>query len=310
MIGMGMKDFSTAVELAPYLAEPMAMPVGMPGKVGRLYMEFECDPAGRSIMRNLYRQAPLVVQQELYFDEAMPQMPCVYILSSGGPNVDGDRYEQNFVVRKGAFCHISTGAATKLACMRYNYSALTQRFVLEDDAYVEYLPEPMIPCRNTRFVSDTAIELSPSATLFYSEIFLGGRRYYAQGEHFAYDLLSICTHAARPDGRELFRDKFLIRPHSRRIDRPGIMDDYAIFANAVVLTPAEHAAEILRSTDAFVDPRLGLAAAITRLPNGCGLLYRILGNTTTEVKRCLRSFCSKVRMQVKGHPLPEEFPWR
>ena len=27
---------------------------------------------------------PLIVQQELYFDEGMPEMPCVYILSSGG----------------------------------------------------------------------------------------------------------------------------------------------------------------------------------------------------------------------------------
>ena len=108
-------NFAAAREMAPYLEEPKAMPVGTPGKSGYLYLGFELDPEGRSILRDLDRRAPLIVQQELYFDECMPEMPCVYILSSGGPNVDGDRYEQRFVVRRDAYAHISTGAATKLA---------------------------------------------------------------------------------------------------------------------------------------------------------------------------------------------------
>ena len=108
-------NFAAAKEMSPYLEEPKAMPVGTPGKTGYLYLGFELDGDGRSIMRDLDRHAPLIVQQELYFDEGMSEMPCVYILSSGGPNVDGDRYEQRFVVREGAYAHISTGAATKLA---------------------------------------------------------------------------------------------------------------------------------------------------------------------------------------------------
>ena len=127
-------NFATAKEMSPYLEEPKAMPVGTPGKMGYLYLGFELDGDGKSIMRDLDRHAPLIVQQELYFDEGMPEMPCVYILSSGGPNVDGDRYEQHFVVREGAYAHISTGAATKLAEMRYNYSGLKQVFELEENA--------------------------------------------------------------------------------------------------------------------------------------------------------------------------------
>ena len=168
-------NFAAAKEMSPYLEEPKAMPVGTPGKMGYLCLGFELGGDGGSVMRDLDRHAPLIVQQELYFDEGMPEMPCVYILSSGGPNVDGDRYEQRFVVREGAYAHISTGAATKLAEMRYNYSGLTQVFELEENAYLEYLPEPTIPCRHTRFIADTAIRIAPSATLFYSEIYMSGR---------------------------------------------------------------------------------------------------------------------------------------
>lgn len=303
-------NFAAAREMAPYLEEPKAMPVGTPGKSGYLYLGFELDPEGRSILRDLDRRAPLIVQQELYFDECMPEMPCVYILSSGGPNVDGDRYEQHFVLREGAFAHVSTGAATKLAEMRYNYSGLTQRFDLAPGSYLEYLPEPTIPCRHTRFIADTSIRIDPTATLFYSEIYLSGRKYFAGGERFRYDILSVCTHAERPDGRQLFREKFIIRPETYSPDTLGAMNGYDVFANVIVLTPPEHAEALFERTDAFIDRDRRLAAGISRLPNGCGVLYKALGSETEPVKRLVRAFCSAVRLEVKGRPLPEEFPWR
>ena len=101
-------DFSTAREMARYLEEPKAMYVGAPGKRGYLNLGFELDKQGKSIMRELDRRAPLIVQQELYFDEQLPGLPCVYILSSGGPNVDGDRYTQNISLKKDSMAFIST----------------------------------------------------------------------------------------------------------------------------------------------------------------------------------------------------------
>lgn len=301
---------SAAREMRPYLAQPKAMPVGSPGKVGYLHLGFELDADGRSVMREWERRAPLIVQQELYFDECWPEMPCVYILSSGGPNVDGDRYTQSFAVRRGAFAHISTGAATKLAEMRWNYSSLEQRFVLDQGAYLEYLPEPTIPCRHTRFLADTEIVADPTATLFYSETYLSGRRYFGAGERFEYDVLSVCTRARRHDGQLLLREKFVIDPAEASPETLGAMNGYDVFANVMVLTPPEHAEALYASTPAFIDRGQGLAAGITRLPNDAGLLYKVLGTETETVKRTVRAFCSAVRRQVKGRPLFEEFPWR
>lgn len=305
-----MMDFAAAKEMAPYLAQPPAMPVGSPGKVGYLRLGFELDRDGRSIMRDWERRAPLIVQQELYFDEAMPEMPCVYILSSGGPNVDGDRYEQHFIVRENAYAHLSTGAATKLAEMRHNFSGLRQTFELAANAYLEFLPEPTIPCRHTRFISDTLIRIDPTATLFYAEIYMSGRKYFASGERFRYDILSVATHAERPDGEELFREKFIIRPSEVGPDTLGAMNGYDVFANVVVLTPPSEAERIYAATEAFIDRGQHLAAGITCLPNGCGVLYKVLGAETGPVKKLVRAFCSSVRQAVKQRPLPEEFPWR
>lgn len=303
-------DFSTAREMSRYLTEPEAMYVGAPGKHGYLRLGFELDKSGKSILRDLDRRHPLIVQQELYFDEEMPELPCVYILSSGGPNVDGDRYRQDITVKKDAFAFVSTGAATKLAEMRFNYSGLVQNIVLEDNAYLEFMPEPVIPCRHTRFISDTRLCVAESATVFYSEIFMGGRKYYKEGELFKYDILSVCSHGERPDGTQLFREKFVIDPLVENPRSLGVMGDFDVFANVIVMTPKDKADEIYDSTEVFINRKDMIAAGITRLPNDAGLLYKVLAMEPGPVKKMVREFCSTVRKAVKGRPVPPEFPWR
>lgn len=314
-------NFDHLPEMAPYLSQPDAMYVGCPGKHGYLNMGFELDRDGKSIMRELDRRAPLIVQQELYFDEELPGMPCVYILSSGGPNVDGDRYVQNITVHNGAMAFISTGAATKLAEMKRNYSGMIQHFTVEDNGYLEFLPEPIIPCRHTRFACDTTMTIAPSATAFYAEIYMPGRKHYhgrpeianSEGlgpEIFAYDIMSVCTHGERPDGTQLFREKFIISPPEFDMRCIGTMGPYDVFANVIVVTPEDKAKEIYDATEPFIDNERQLAAGITHLPNGAGLLFKVLGMEPGPVKAVVRKFCSRVRQAVKGVPLPDEFPWR
>ena len=303
-------DFDAMPELSGFTEQPRAMYVGCPGKHGYLNLGFEKNREGKSILRELDRRAPLIVQRELYFDEELPEMPCVYILSSGGPNVDGDRYVQNFVLKQGAMAFISTGAATKLAEMTSNYSAMRQTITLEADAYLEYLPEPIIPCRHTRYISDTDIIVDPTAAMFYSEIYMPGRKYYKEGEIFQYDVLSVCAHAKRPDGTPLFREKFVIDPREGHLRDVGVMHGYDVFANVIVLAPEGQAEKVYAATEPFIDKDRRLASGVTHLPNGAGLLFKVLGMEPGPVKAVVREFCSTVRQAVKGHPLPKEFPWR
>ena len=303
-------SFDSAREMKDYRTRPRAMHVGAPGKHGYLRLGFELDPDGKSILRDLDRRAPLIVQQELYFDSELSGLPCVYILSSGGPNVDGDRYRQIFTVKENAMAHISTGAATKISSMQDNYSGLLQTITLEKNAYLEYLPEPVIPCARSRFISDTQMIVDPTATVFYAEIYMGGRKYFNNGELFEFDIMSVCTHGERPDGQMLFREKFILDHHRSPIRDIGVMHGYDVFANVVVMTPEENIQPIYEATSAFINEKEDLAAGITHLPNNAGLLFKVLGKENGPVKKTVREFCSKVRQQVKGKPIPPEFPWR
>jgi urease accessory protein len=152
--------------------------------------------------------------------------------------------------------------------------------------------------------------VDPTATVLYSEIYMGGRKYYGGGELFNFDILSVCSHGERPDGEQLFREKFIIRPDEGHIRDCGVMGKYDIFANVIVMTPADKAEMIYQQTRAYIDPSRQLAAGITHLPNGAGLLFKVLGKEPGPVKAAVREFASNVRMAIKGVTLPEEFPWR
>lgn len=290
--------------MQPYTHAPR-MGVGTAGKHGLLRLGFERD-GERTILLGWERRAPLIVQQALYFDAEWTELPCVYILSSGGPNVDGDRYEQYFSVGRDAFAHIATGAATKIASMRYNYASLYQRIELAQGAYLEYLPEPVIPCRGSRYCSQTHVVIAASATLLYAETYLCGRRW--SGERFDYDILSVAMRAERDDGELLFTDKFIIRPHDEHPSVEGIMASFEVLSQVMVLTPQYLAEQIYRECEPVVRP--DFMASATMLPNGAGVICRIMGMQSQEVKLEVRKFCSLVRMTVKGRTLADDFPWR
>lgn len=79
-----------APELADYQDEPPQMASGGVGKTGYLRLGFALS-GHRSVLRQMERRVPFLVQRALYWDEALPQMPCVFVISTSGCILQGDR---------------------------------------------------------------------------------------------------------------------------------------------------------------------------------------------------------------------------
>jgi urease accessory protein len=304
-----MRPLRPAPELAPYQDEPPQLPTGSPGKVAHLRLGFE-RRGSRSILADLFRRAPLIVHRAIYWDEEMPDMPCVFIISNAGGILQGDRNTISIEVGRDACAHVTTQSATKIHAMDANYASQLQEIVLHDNAYLEYLPDPMIPHRHTRFLTHTRIAIAPSATLLYSEILMAGRKYYGEGELYEYDLFSSTVRAERPEGGELFTEKFIVRPQQQSVRRVGVMGEFDVFGNVILLTPRPHADRIFEQVPAVVRLDEKWAAGASRLPNDAGLIYKVVGMETAQVRARIREFWSLVRAEVVGARVPREFAWR
>jgi urease accessory protein len=298
-----------APELAPYHDEPRQLPSGVVGKSAFLRLGFQRRGAKTALVE-MDRRAPLMVQQALYWDEAMPGLPCVTIISNAGCIVQGDRNRIEIDVAPAADAHVTTQAATKVHAMDANFATQLQDIVVAENGYLEYMPDQLILHGHARFLMRTRARVHPTATMIYAEILAPGRKYHRDGELFEYDLFSSSLRAERPDGRELFTEKFVVRPWEVSPRQVGVMGSFDYFGNMIVLTPRERAAGIFVQTPAQVNLSEGWAAGASRLPNDAGLSYKVLGMEAQPVRRIMRRFWSLVRQECKGVPVPDEFIWR
>jgi len=297
-------------ELDGFRSEPAQLRAAGPGKVGELRLGFSFQD-GRSVLGDLYRVTPLLVQQALYWDEAMPEMPICSIVSIGGGVLQGDRYRISIAVDEDAFAHVTSQGANRIHRMDANYASQHIEIHLAPRAYLEYMPHFTIPYRECRYVSRTDITIDASATLLYGDMFMSGRKYHHESERFGMDVLSMQVSARRPDGRLIFAEKLLIDKGNDTIDFASVAKGYDAFANILCLTPPETAARInerIEINAAANSPRA--MSGVSRLPNAAGLMFRAVGVETYDVRAEVRRFWQVVREEVRGRTLPEEFLWQ
>lgn len=298
-----------APELAAYQDEPAQMRSGSVGKSGYLKLRF-AKRERRSILAEMERRVPSMVQKALYWDEEIPELPCVTMISTSGCVLQGDRLATDVIVEAGACAHVTTQSATKVHMMNANYATQIQSFIVEENGYLEFMPDPLIPHRDSRFITDTLINIHPSATALYSEVLMSGRKYHHQDERFGFDVYSSRIVAKNTQGKELFVEKYILEPKVESLDAVGVMQDFDTFGNVILLTPKAHHDRILARITAKFDMENHIASGVTRLPNDCGLIFKALGIDSGGVRNEIRHFWKVAREEILGVTLPEKFLWQ
>ena len=300
---------ASAPELASFQDEPAQMKSGTVGKTGFLRLGFELR-GEQTILADLDRRAPYMAQRALYCDDSVPGLAHVFMITTTGCLLQGDRLALEIAVGPRAQAHVTTQSATKIHTMDANFAAQTQTITLGDESYLELLPDPLIPHRRSRYLSDTRISVPASATLLMSEIIQAGRKHHHPDECFGATLLSIAATASRPDGRLLFTEKLLIDPQRYPMRQTGVMDSFDVFGNVILCAPKEKAERIYARAPADVDLSRGVACGACRLPNDAGLIFKVVGRECAQVKTKVREFWGLVRKEVTGADLPQPFLWR
>lgn len=299
-----------ARELRSFQDQPAQMRAAAPGKIGVLRLGFEMRD-GRSELCDLFRIAPLLVQQALYWDEAMPELPICSIISIGGGFLQGDRYKIDISLGAGACALVTSQSANRIHRMDANYASQHQTVRAEAGAYLEYLPDFTIPYRGSRFINQTDLIVAEDATVLYGEMMMTGRKHHQANERFGFDLLSMAVSVRRPDGPLLFAEKILVEKGDPMIDFVAVMRGFDAFANILCLTPPDVAGRIKdRFEGHFSIEDTRAMAGLCRLPNSAGLVLRVVGIESYDVRKQVRRFWQIVREEARSRTLPVEFLWR
>jgi urease accessory protein len=147
---------------------------------------------------------------------------------SGGL-LGGDSLSLSVLVGENAKVQLTTTGATRIYRAREQAEPATQRteIVLGANAFLEYLPDQIIPYRGSRFSQRTTIQLGSGAGLFWWEILAPGRE--AHGEVFEYDSVEMNADL-RAGTRLLARDRARLEPGKFPLYSPARLGPYRHWA--------------------------------------------------------------------------------
>ena len=298
-------DFSTPQSVPPEIKRYLKgseKAVGKTGKVGILRLKFEEDSlSGNTIIKEQYSRVPLLAQRAMYLEENLPAMAYVYIVSPSGGILQGDRYQIDITLGNNTYAHVTTQGASRIYKMENNYASQIINIQVKEGGYLEYIPDQIIPFRNSRFYQEVLLNVHDSATMIYSEIIVPGR--VASGEAFEYDICYIRTVVKNHLGNPRFMDTVKLEPKNENPKTEGILGNLKVIGTTYIVTKESHTNalqyEISEKIKVF-DVKGKISCGTSILPARQGIIIRILGNSADDVKKIIFKVVSIARKQIVG----------
>lgn len=254
---------------------------------------------------------PLLVQRALYLDDDLPDMAFVFLSNPTAGILAGDKQTIEVEMLPGSKAHICTQAATKVFSMPDPSgmgAAQKVTLTLHEGSYLEYLPDPMIPFRNTCFSQETIITMAAGATLVLGETLSPGRA--EMREIFAYKQWCSRLTVTTPAGEPLYREAFSLAPRKLSPLSIGAMGRFAAPAlGTLLLLNGSLDSERLKGSinhriGGLLETGLTAIAGVSLLPNNIGVGLKVLGEPTSAVTRVMRTAWAEARRQLLGADLP------
>ena len=273
------------------------MGVGKTGKIGFLKLTLESDSQrNKTIITEQLSRVPLYVQKALYYDETIPSMAHLFILSPSGGVLQGDRYRTDIELKNGAISHITTQGATRIYKMNSNYATQMINLNVGKDCYLEFLPEQLIPYKNSRYYQKATFKIDDSATLVYSETIVPGR--VAMGELFDYDICCLKTLCYDDNHEMKFHDNCILEPKKQTMNSLGIFGNKTTHSMMHVVTKQECIEELYETINQLFKDNDEIIGGTSILPNNSVLSIRILSNSSEVNKIIVYNIAQLVRKQI------------
>lgn len=280
-------------EFAQYHTEQDSSPVGKSGII-RLVLEKDHDK-NKTIVREQFSQVPLFTQRALHYDTANPQMAYLFMMSSSGGVLQGDRYQVDISLQNGATANITTQGATRIYKMDSDYASQNINVLVDSGCYLEFIPDQIIPYKNSRYYQRVNIAISDDATLVYSELVTPGR--VAMGELFDYDICYLRTTARTRSGKLKFIDTSVLKPKEQKLQTMGVLGENTVFGTIYILTRADLVEKIYDNTSVLLE-NIDMHGGCSLMPDNCGIVVRIVGNSSEDIKTLTHQIIGLVRKFV------------
>ena len=274
--------------------------MGKTGKVGILRLEFKKDSlSGNTVIKEQFSRVPLFAQRAMYLEETLPAMAYVYIVSPSGGILQGDRYHIDIKSGNNTYVHVTTQGATRIYKMEKNYASQTININVEEESYFEYIPDQIIPFHNSRFYQEVNLTVHDNSTMIYSEVIVPGR--VSSGEAFDYDICYIKTIGRNQLGKLRFIDTVKLQPRKGKLSGKGLLKNRDVVGSIYIVTNESFVSDLyygMAERIKLQESRGKISGGISILPARQGIIVRLLGNSSENVKKILFDLLGIARKKI------------
>jgi urease accessory protein len=285
-------------EILVYADKVKQLGVGKSGKVGILDVELQMNSSGKTVVTKQFSQVPLQIQRALYPETALPGMAYLYVLSPSGGILQGDRYRTDVLLKNKAIAHMTTQGATKIYGMNSNSASQIVNITVDENCYLEYIPDQIIPYKNSRYYQKVNLNVHDNSTLVYSEILTPGR--VAMGESFEYDICYLRTHCRNQDEEIRFLENTKIEPKKQNLKNFGVLGEYSIVGTVYIFTRKEEIIELENIINQNFRKTDEISVGTSILPDDSGIIIRILGTKTDSIFDVIFKILEISRKKILG----------
>lgn len=284
-------------EVQKYDSEIKQLEVGKSGKVGILEIELK-QGNNKTTITKQFSQVPLQIQRAVYPEESIPEMAYLYIISPSGGILQGDRYKIDVTLKNNAISHITTQGATRIYSMNSNFASQITNITVDDNCYLEYIPDQIIPYQNSRYYQKVNLNIHDKATMIYSEVLTPGRM--AMNEYFDYDVCYLRTYCKNQEEKFRCLENMKIEPKNQNLNSDGILGKNKIVGTVYILTKKDHITELENMINTNLEKLEAVSIGTSILPNESGIIVKIIGNNTGDIFEIIYSVLKITRKKILG----------
>ena len=270
-----------------------------------LELKLKLNRSCQTICQHQYTTYPLRLSPVFRLEGATTNRAYLYLINTSPGLLANDKLNLSLHLKENANLYLTDQSATKVHPMPVvnTRAKIDYQIIVENNASLEFIPEPIILYQDSVLEQKTKIELHDKAKLFLTEIILPGR--LAKNEYYNFNYYFNHLQISDSAGELLYVDGIKLLGKNNPFKRDKLFAPLPIMGNAIAMCPNLNLNLLVKNIETKLLANHGnIEAAMTILPAENGIAIRALATKTKYLKKYFTSILNYMRQITRQAYLP------
>ncbi|AFI05738.1 urease accessory protein UreD [Helicobacter cetorum] len=195
----------------------------------KLRLKTKIGANGKCVIEDNFFTPPFKLMAPFYPKDDLAE---IMLLAVSPGMMKGDAQDMQLNIGQNCKLRITSQSFEKIHNTEDGFASRNMNIEVEENAFLDFAPFPLIPFENAHFKGNTTISLHSSSQLLYSEIIVAGR--VARDELFQFNRLHTKISVLQAN-RPIYYDNTILDPKTTDMKNMCMFDSYTHYLNLILI---------------------------------------------------------------------------